>query len=319
MAPESMQRSCAKYYDHFLLPVEKCVHSYESYLKQTWPNHESLILQRQRRWVQPFGPVPYYLPFWLGEVFPKVSQEQLHATAVANVFLYHYYTLKDDVLDKASTSPNLDVLVADAILGEGLRLFASTGANNERFFADLSRYMVDAIQAEAHLQSIHSQTPYTKIDIKAMGRKASLAKVSAAALANITQNQNILPVLECSLDDMAVGIQLLDDLRDWKEDLHAGRFTYPLWLARTTAPELDAALFGDYIPRSAVAGQVLAQLERYCSRAADHFAKLHAVNVSEFLNNLVEGSKRIRTLLDTRRLSWEELEQKLMIYMQGGS
>src|SRR5262245_49593437 len=71
--------------------VQAAVETYETHVRKTFPQREALIAQRRRRWVMPYGPIPYYLPYWLADAFPVVDRQKVRSAGEANVFLYHYY------------------------------------------------------------------------------------------------------------------------------------------------------------------------------------------------------------------------------------
>lgn len=293
-------------------PVKECVDNYEAYLRGL-PMSEGLLAQRRARWVEPFGPMPYYLPFWLSEVFPQVLPEEVHHVAIVNVFLYHYYTIKDDAMDLK----HLDVkatLIADVILGEALRRLAEAGVVDSMFYRDLSRYMNEAVHAELRLID-HGDTPFSEDDFDALGRKASLAKVSVSALATINKDRHLYPTIEQGLDHMAVGVQLLDDLVDWDEDLRSGRFTYPLYLAHDLI--LECSMGKDQIPANRVAEKVLKRVESSFAEASGCFYRAGATTLVRHLGALTNTSVQLRGRLQSDRLKWSEIEKTFRHHFRG--
>lgn len=314
------QLSTSHYLDR-LDDVRICVKCYHDYLEAEWSQSHSLTTQLTRRWVKPYGPLPYYLPFWVSDVFPEASVEQIHAVSTANVFLYHYYTLKDDALDIEGAVSTSELLKADAIFAEGLRILAGAGVTGEAFYSDLSRYIVEALKAECSLEQHKDQTiPYRDYDLRLMGQKAALVKVSASALATLADRRERLHDVELGLQAMAIGIQLLDDLKDWREDLQGGRYTYPLWLVSSREPvgHLDQPGMGRAIYTSAVCGDVLRKLNGHCYEARAHFQSLHADNMVSFLNSMIIESTQIIAKIDTGA-EWQEIEKDIEIRLQGGT
>lgn len=309
------------HYRAFAPRVRHSVRQYRAFVGRTWPNRLDMLEQQERRWVDPYGPIPYYIPFWLRAGFLGVDDQALDAIATANVFLYHYYTLKDDVLDGKDGATSIDMVAADALLAEALRRFAAAGVATESFYNDLRQYIVDTLKAEAYLQ--RRDGPPTLSDgpcIQMMGQKAALAKLSASALASVASDRPRLRLAEVGLDEMAVGVQMLDDLQDWREDAKIGRFTLVLGLAQDRVDKpLRTSDLSAVVYTNAVCGEILRAMEGHFEKAAQRFQRLGAVEAVSFLDSMVVNSKAVREFIERPRVTWRDVEKELRIRMQGGS
>ncbi len=118
------------------------------------------------------------------------------------------------------------------MLGKALELYVDENINAKSFWPYLQKYFAESSEAEQFLwQHKDRVLPYKRRDFAMMGRKAALVKLSAAAYADATQQWDTLGPLEEAIDVLCSGIQLIDDLVDWEEDLQERNFTYPLVLA----------------------------------------------------------------------------------------
>jgi hypothetical protein len=201
-------------------------------------------------------------------------------------------------------------------------VLAGGSVSNEVFYRDLSRYIAEALKAECSLEQHKDQTiPYHDHDLCMMGQKAALAKVSASALATLAGRRERLQDVELGLQAMAIGIQLLDDLKDWREDLQDGRYTYPLWLASAQTPveHPDRSDLEHTMYTSAVCGDVLRKLNSHCYEARTVFQALHAKNMVSFLNSIIIESTQIIAKVDAGASDWQSIAQAIEIRLQGGT
>lgn len=101
-----------------------------------------------------------------------------------------------------------------------------------RFFERLEAYLQEASTAERALwRHRGSVMRFTDDDLENLGRKNAVMKTAPAALAAVSGRWDLLPTAEAAFQDIAVAVQLVDDLLDWEEDLLEHNFTYPLTLA----------------------------------------------------------------------------------------
>lgn len=98
---------------------------------------------------------------------------------------------------------------------------------------------------------------YQKEDFYMMGQKNSIMKVVPALFAAMTGKWELLCEMERVVEHIAIAVQLLDDLRDWKEDLAARIFTYPLQWAFEHARIDDAQAVGNVLFNGSVASEVV--------------------------------------------------------------
>lgn len=92
------------------------------------------------------------------------------------------------------------------------------------------------VEASLTLQQIPS-IPLTLFEAIGAG-KVAIAKICPVALAHFAGKAELVGRLERMHDAQAQGMQLADDVQDWKEDLKAGRPSYPLALFFREHPEL---------------------------------------------------------------------------------
>jgi hypothetical protein len=148
-----------------------------------------------------------------------------------------------------------------------------------------------------------------------LSRKSAMAKLIPLALCSLSGRRKYLAPLTASFDLYYLSEQLVDDFRDWKDDLAAGRYSYLLTSVidacglREKLKGLDAGgaeqLVGKHMYLSGVAESYLARAIDYCERAKGAAAGLTCPRWIRFLDTFQMGvhvtqsniAKRSRQLL----------------------
>ncbi len=174
--------------------------------------------------------------FLLGECAPTLlAGESLDWTdsrtssALNGWFLiYAYIVLVDDVIDGDSKDRDLVTIAAGTLLQRGVvRILQSV---QERRRASLSkaidRFLTEtASGATAELQQRHLRSDPATFSTANFARKLAVLKLCAAqiaVLADVADNEVNWPAVE----KLAAGVQLLDDVTDWREDWTSQGYTY---------------------------------------------------------------------------------------------
>lgn len=270
--------------------------------------------------------VCYYVPFWLAELFDVRPVRTVMDVSLGNMFLYHYWTTRDDAIDRAFPMDSTDALVADLVLAKALEFFLHTGVEGPLFAADLRRYMTTSLEAEKHLEQHNGQLrAFDRNSILMMGMKAALLNTSAAVLADVSGQRALLATVEETLLRIAVALQMIDDLNDWREDLKRKVYSYPLYLAITSAdrtkggqsPEepVARALFA-----GGVAGAVLERARASLGQASRCLSESsRGVYVRSFIAELSGEIESVEDDLRLGRIDWRIGERVLRVRLQTGN
>ena len=278
-----LQVLTSAHFDDFASRVLTLRDEYSSYLESrshSCRGYSIATAQMKRRWKKPYGQLCYYVPFWYSHVFDLSESQAVATIALANIYLYHYFTLRDDFVDGHVDMAPSEGLIIDLIFSKSIELHLQTDLDGQLFLADLNRYMEEALEAELFLNRHKGEvSEYGEIDFMMMGNKAALLKVSAAALSNLAGDRRKLGRLEEVLLMISIGLQLVDDLTDWKHDLKIKNFTFPL----VKAIEIVGASSTDAIEEEQIS-RVL-----YSENIDDHvlnLAREYLERAKELLHNL---------------------------------
>jgi hypothetical protein len=173
-----------------------------------------------------------YLPWLLGDLF---GMKSIHTTRIAKAWLplYLHVLAVDDLLDEStdvdrSALPIVVSVFAERAFAEYLAIFGP----DPRFWSRFEDFFLStgAAGAREMQQGRGRISSITPDDLRRTGEKIDLVKIcySSLALANGFEPSEIELA---ALSDFETGVQLLDDISDWDEDLAIGSFTPLLALA----------------------------------------------------------------------------------------
>lgn len=105
--------------------------------------------------------------------------------------------------------------------------------NEECYWKYLHKYEKQTYIALYHEESKHvfNLNAYGEEDLKFIGWKCAPVKSVMAGILSSAKRLDLLEYAEKMVDNASIGFLLLDDFRDWEEDLMRSRFTYPLTLS----------------------------------------------------------------------------------------
>lgn len=173
-----------------------------------------------------------YVPELLGELIgiEDRSVATRFAQPVMNVYVATLMT--DDLLDRNdSVDPSLVSASASLLVQRGLTgLFRFLPAQPtadlvDRYFERAAAAAVEEVTARrGRIQ------PYSEVDVSQLAEKGALLKL-VAQLMLLAHEKTFGDATEQVLNNLLVGVQLLDDITDWREDWQARHFTHLLTLA----------------------------------------------------------------------------------------
>ncbi len=193
-----------------------------SHLQEKWPDEIALSLKRK-------GIYYYGLPYLFAPAFPSLQLTELRSLNLATCLFASSIFLYDKLMDR-SPSPYLSTasgLQAQAMQFEAYqqlhRIFAPEQVFWRRFQTYVSEYAEACLLEQRFRSGQQSWRDYTeKIAVEIAIAKGGIARATIAALVELAQDERWLEPLTASLNHFSIACQLLDDLQDWKEDLHSG-------------------------------------------------------------------------------------------------
>jgi hypothetical protein len=243
----------------------------------------------------------YYYPFLFVSAFPSVAVEDLRTLALANRILLEAILLSDKKIDETRPWTPADFYLVDSYFHRALEMLIPLFPLEHVFWQKTQGWFLQHGRAivKEQLRHRHRLCPYTQEEFFEVSTgKVALIKTNLLAMALLSDTSEVLAPLVESQDRFLAGFQCFDDLKDWKEDLRHGNFTFLLTRV-LFAGGLDAhVLRGDPVPREE-AGQVLyhrgiaeeqLQLaEHYFLQALDSVQNIHvpdwAATVTGFLRH----------------------------------
>ena len=171
------------------------------------------------------------VPWAFVDTFPRLDEKQMLDIGEAWLFLWLAVYLGDHIIDKQVPEIPEYVTLQQLLKANACNLFTSIVGENRIFwdkFDQFSKQMEAALKLETH----YRVSPTKDFDYEAAWRigvgKSAMTKVIPNIMAAISNNAHYISNLELSIDALAAGRQLLDDVSDYREDLEQGHYTYPL-------------------------------------------------------------------------------------------
>ncbi|HUT73669.1 MAG TPA: class 1 isoprenoid biosynthesis enzyme [Armatimonadota bacterium] len=170
-----------------------------------------------------------YAPWLLADMLPLSNRQVVAEVALPWMNLYAYTLFIDDVLDIDKKADAVPLMLASQLLLERgftrLHSLLPSGCNVrlriDQYFLEAANAVL--IEMQEHRGLLRGYSPE---EVDRLGRKIAFLKLCAACLlaadghGGEDQAALLLPV-----DELATGMQLLDDIADWEEDLKAHSFT----------------------------------------------------------------------------------------------
>ncbi len=271
-------------------------------------------------------PLASHFPVVLAEAFQIELGDLTHTAAVANLCIDHFTQLLDDIADSPGTAVGVASHLSHCLLVEGLSRYLMTARRRETLELRLRGYLDEAMRAERAVWS-HKGTirDFDDDDFHMIALRGSLAKCNAAFFADATGDVTVLVEVERAIESLSLGIQLLDDLLDWQDDLRNRIYTYPIVLAfaeHAIGPEdplleqkVEASMESPPIARRLIsmATSKLRDASERFSRVGSHVLAalidqwvtsltgiLNVLSESSCDNAPAPGQRRLRELLDRR-------------------
>jgi radical SAM protein with 4Fe4S-binding SPASM domain len=242
----------------------------------------------------------HWLPFWLnlefagGALLPQARQ-----MALANRFGQMFCLLQDGVIDgDTRIKPNILMLI-DTFFFHFVHGYQNIFSSTHPFWIFFESYWQDYLQALAWewVQHHGCVSPYTLEDFAWLGRKFSPVKICCTGMAMLANRDDEIPHLEAAIDHCQRGYQILDDLKDWKEDLEKGNYTYPLTLvhllhATETGEKLPVEEVDRFLWTKGIGQDVLSQAIELFTQAEQDIAHLSLLGFNAMIRDLESKARQ---------------------------
>jgi hypothetical protein len=195
-----------------------------------------------------WNPCPYtvVLPFWVGDIY-HLPRDLCRRVALPSCLASFYVFLQDRIMDECEgqwikLSPFGIILFTDM-----MRQYRALFPADSPFWEYLEQYVTEWLQSISWEEASHwdKLQDYSEDDLLLVSRKAAMFKLSAMPVALLAQHEEVVELLAQFVDYTQVIFDLIDQLRDWHEDLQAKHYGYLLtkailgagWSNSTPPPE----------------------------------------------------------------------------------
>jgi hypothetical protein len=171
------------------------------------------------------------IPWMFRDAFPGVKEAQMLDVGEAWLFLLVEIFLRDHLADgQVPAGPNAEALL-QRLMTKTRNVFHALVGRQPAFWQRFDRYeqqVLTALQLEADYRASPNETYSLEMTRQIGASKGALYKAPTCAMAVLCKDVPLFSKLEQSMNDLASGRQLYDDVIDWQEDLARGHYTYPL-------------------------------------------------------------------------------------------
>lgn len=174
-----------------------------------------------------------FFTFWIGSTLGITDDQTLQTASFASFFLRGYVVLQDWTVDERTKfDPNL-VRLSGILLAKSIEYYQSLVPFEPKFWDYFHKYLDEFTIGNVVEQSKHRDEirVYEEEDIRRLGEKTCIVNVPIAVLALYSKREDVLNRLTTAIENAMIGIQILDDILDWRDDLESGIYTHLLTLA----------------------------------------------------------------------------------------
>lgn len=248
-----------------------------------------------------------YAPWIIGDSL-GASPDTINSVLVPWMLLYEHVLTIDDAIDNPSRVHPKHMILNSLLFQRSMLRYREAFPDQSDFWlAFQDHYEANASAGFRETEVFHnsySELNQNQEDHAILAQKSAILKICATALSLKTQQRGLGIQEDEAIDDMLTGIQLLDDLTDWEEDIAARNFTYPLnqaltWLAGvrgvTVAEVMNAdsdSIFLSLILSGATTSTV-ARANSYLTRVAMNLPDNGDAIAHKYFNSLTERNSII--------------------------
>jgi len=164
------------------------------------------------------------LTAFVADSYPPISEKAIAAISFATCIFSDAIVMADDIIDYGSRNPSFlnDLPQSLALLTEAYHTFASVLADNANFWNALRLYFSEYVRGLRSEGTVEDWSALSEDDcISIAGSKNGLIRIIDAAIA--AASSSTPNGMAEALLDYFVANQMIDDIKDWKEDIKFGR------------------------------------------------------------------------------------------------
>lgn len=255
--------------------------------------------------------IAHLLPFWLQETF-DLSQNTCRRIALGNVFWLLYFFTQDKVMDASPGEYQGHLLPLGTLFFlDAIAPYRSLLGSDSPFWTFLGKYISEWAESVSWEREQHwgQVREFEEGDLLRLALKSAPLKIPCAALSLLAGREEAIKPLEEMIDNFMVVFQLADDLRDWREDLARGNYTY--FLTQVMAdrdihpPALQVeAEVGKAFFVGTVFEEILELAAKYNQRATGSIATLHAPYLKAYIASLDQEFRQLGEGWQAKRMQW---------------
>jgi hypothetical protein len=249
-----------------------------------------------------------HFPWLFGEPF-EAGEDLVEWLVAANAFMLTYFLASDRMFDAPETADRATILLATLLHAELLRYYDRVApANAAPIWQRLIRDHVDGVMAEEqHHAAVRAGAPGLSLAAyeQTSMRKNRYGMAAIELLAARTRQPEMATLLRRVYDHMAIEIEFDDDLKDWQEDLQAGRFTPTVQLLVEAAGSSRTQDVTSALVTSPAVPDILDRIDAHLAAAQSllHEATFPHLRLTGWLARHREANRRLRTFVIGRQVS----------------
>lgn len=215
------------------------------------------------------------LPYWLGEKL-KVSFDVCRQMAVGNLFLLHTFQSFDFIIDqdRPDVSTRDQIVLGNLCYQYVMRHYRHHFPPDSLFWERTESYWNEWGKSILwEVEEDNQRRTFSKENAVQSSHKAAALKICPTGLAILANQQELIPDYERAIDLMHTTMQLVDDLKDWREDLQHHRYNSLLSLIVTENTQYSPSLSQDDVIDVIYRSDILRTYERIIQECADEATK----------------------------------------------
>ncbi|MDH7485234.1 MAG: hypothetical protein QHJ81_03040 [Anaerolineae bacterium] len=179
------------------------------------------------RLATPNWTLEWYLPRWLGEAF-GLSPDLIRDLVLSNVYGLSCIRLQDDLVDGEVDRASWEsaILLASALHHLWLSGYVQLFAGTSPFWGYFEQFMGQWLRAtwRSNRPPAVDFRSYEEEDFLRLAERGAPLKVCCAGACLLAGREELILPLTSAMDHFLVGAVLLDQAKDWADDLEAGRY-----------------------------------------------------------------------------------------------
>lgn len=233
------------------------------------------------------------MPFLLQEAF-KLDSETCRTVSLGTTYILLYFFSQDEVMDTGAGEYKGHLLpLSNMFYQDFISLFYSLLPANGHFWSLFKKYIREWAESVLWEREEHwgQAKSFSEDDLILLSRKAAPLKISCAAIGLLGGRKELIELLDRMVDYSQVVFQLLDDFKDWRDDLASKNYTYLLVKAAEHCKVKDVSELSEPIVRKAlyedgVLKEIFSLAERYSRLTLECAKEYQTPHLEAYLKNM---------------------------------